>query len=100
MAKFVTGILLLGFARASAQSLGGAGTLKGTVSDASGAPAPSVAIELSNPVLSYARRTRTGPDGAFLINSIPPNTYRLRVALPGFQPYDARITIRTGVPID
>ena len=70
---------------ASAQSLG-AGTLKGTVRDSTGAFVPSVNVELlSNPVSGFSARTQTGTDGAFLINKIPPNNYRLLVSLSGFQ---------------
>src|SRR6266700_3538103 len=58
-------LLFVGSAGVSAQPLGGAGTLKGSVRDASGAPAPSAEVELSNPIAGYSRRSRTGPDGAF-----------------------------------
>ena len=92
--------LLLGLAGAAAQSLGGAGTLKGTVRDASGAPVPSAVVELSNPITGYSLQSLSGPDGALVINSIPPNTYRLRVTLVGFQPHSAEITIRTVYPIE
>ena len=83
---------------ASAQSLG-AGTLKGTVRDATGAFVPSVTIELSNPVSEVSLRTRTGADGAFLINNIAPNTYRLVVSLSGFQAQTRDLAIRSAVPI-
>ncbi|MGC9969211.1 MAG: TonB-dependent receptor [Bryobacteraceae bacterium] len=90
--------VLFGLAEA-AQSLGGAGTLKGTVRDATDAPVPSATVELSNPVTVYSLRTQTQPDGSFAINHIPPNTYKLRIALAGFQEYNADVVIRTAVPI-
>jgi outer membrane cobalamin receptor len=93
-------LLLFGFAPASAQSLGGAGTVRGTVRDASGAPIPSAAVSLSNPITGYALHAETGPGGAFAINRIPPNTYRLRIALTGFQEHAQDLAIRTGVPVD
>jgi hypothetical protein len=83
---------------ASAQSLG-AGTLKGAVKDATGAPVPSVTIELSNPVSGFSVRTQTGTDGTFLINNIAPNTYRLAVSLSGFQTQTRGLAIRSAVPI-
>jgi hypothetical protein len=85
---------------AAAQSLGGAGTLRGIVSDPADAPIPSALVELSNPVTGFSRQTQTQPNGAFAINNIPPNRYRLRVSLSGFEQYSASIEIRTAVPID
>lgn len=92
--------VLLGFAEAAAQPLGGAGTLRGTVRDAADAPAPSAAVELTNPVTGFSLRTKTGPDGAFAIARIPPNSYRLRVSLAGFETHSAEIDVRAAVPID
>jgi len=83
---------------ASAQSLG-AGTLKGTVRDFTGAFVPSVTVELSNPVSGFSARTQTGADGAFLINNIAPNTYRLVVSLSGFQTHTREVAVRSAVPI-
>lgn len=99
MAKLAI-LILLGLSEASAQSLGGAGTLKGTVRDAADAPAPSAAVELTNPITGFSLRTKTGPDGAFAIAGIPPNTYRLRVSLDGFETHSADIAVRAAVPID
>jgi hypothetical protein len=92
-------IIVLGVSEAAAQSLGGAGTLKGTVWDASGLPAPNAVVRLSSAITGYSAESRSGTDGAFLIGNIPPNTYRLRVMLPGFQPYRTEVIIRSGVPI-
>ncbi len=89
-----------GPAEAAAQSLGGAGTLRGTVRDATEAVVPSATVALSNQVTGFSRETRTGSDGAFVINNIPPNIYRLLVSLAGFQPNNVPVTIRTGIPMD
>src|SRR5213592_4337516 len=85
--------------QAAAQSLGGAGTLRGTVRDASGAPAPGAIVEISNAVTGYSVQTVSGADGAYLVGSIPPNTYRVRVFLPGFQVYAVDVRIRSAVPV-
>ena len=85
---------------AAAQSLGSAGTLKGVVTDTSGALLPSVLTELSNPVTGYTRKAVTGPDGIFRINNIPQNNYRLRVSLEGFEPHTAEVSIRSTVPVE
>ncbi len=92
-------LILFGISSSAAQSLGGAGTLKGSVKDASGLPAPNAIVGLSSALTGFTAQTRSGADGVFVIGSIPPNTYRLRVLLAGFQPYNTDVTIRTGVPI-
>src|ERR1700680_120397 len=103
MPKAVCCLYLLvfsGLTDAAAQSLGGAGTLRGNVRDPANAPVPSAIVDLSNPVTSSSLQTRTALDGTFVINNIPPNIYNLRVSVDGFQPYSANIAIRTGVPLD
>src|SRR5690242_1620454 len=84
---------------AAAQSLGGAGTLRGTVRDTSGSPAPAAVVQLSNAATGFSVQTRSAPDGAYALESIPPNTYRLRVSLPGFQAYAADLAIRSAVAV-
>jgi len=90
----------VGVTELAAQSLGGAGTLRGIVRDATDAPVPSATVELSNPVTSFSRQTKTGSDGVFTISGIPPNNYRLLVALAGFQTVSTNIAIQTAIPMD
>ena len=90
----------LSWASANAQSLGGAGTLRGTVRDASDAVIPGASVVLSNPLTGFSRETRTGNDGVFTINGIPPNSYRLEVAAAGFQANTVAVAIRTGIPLE
>ncbi len=85
---------------AGGQSLGGAGTLRGVVRDATNAPVPSATVGLTNPVTGFSRETKTGPDGAFAMNGIPQNTYRLLVSLAGFQTLSKNVVIRTSIPMD
>lgn len=82
------------------QSLGGTGTLKGIVRDATNAPLPSALVELTNSVTGFSSQVRTGSDGAFVVNNVPPNTYRLRVSLPEFQPHSMDVAIRSSVPLE
>jgi hypothetical protein len=94
-------ILLVGFccfAQALAQSIG-AGTIKGKVRDATNAPIPSADIDLRNPITGYLRQTRTGIDGSFVINSIPPDRYQFRTSIAGFLPFRTEVTIQTAVPL-
>ncbi len=92
--------ILAGSTQAAGQSLGGAGTLRGMVRDATGAPVPAAEVELSNPVSGFSRETRSGSDGAFAINGIPPDSYRLLVSLAGFQTFAANVAIRSAIPME
>lgn len=70
-------ILLSQVSYVSAQSLG-AGTVRGTVTDASEAALPSTSIELSNPISGFSRHVQTNPEGSFVIEDVPLNTYNFR----------------------
>ena len=84
---------------ASGQSLGIAGTVKGAVVDASGAPMPAATVALSNALSGAVARTQTGISGTFQINGIAPNTYTLTVSAAGFQTRSSEIAIHSAVPI-
>jgi hypothetical protein len=77
-----------------------AGTLRGAVTDATSAPLPSAEVNLFSPISGYSRHARTGADGSFVINNVPPNQYDLEVSFAGFRTYHAEIAIQTAVPID
>src|SRR5205085_12153816 len=82
----------------TAQSLG-AGTLRGTVTDTTGAALPTARIEVSNAITRYSRQTRTGPEGSFVLEDLPLNTYVLSVTREGFQAAQQTVVVRTTVPV-
>jgi hypothetical protein len=92
--------LALGLCSCFAQSLGGAGTLKGVVRDATGAPLPAAAVELANPVSGSSRKTTTEGNGTFVIRNLAPGSYGLRVSLAGFQEFSRDLSVRTAVPLE
>ncbi len=92
-------LLVLCDPRLSAQSLG-AGTLKGTVVDASGAVVPSALVEVSNAITGFSRESRTGVDGSFVMEGIPQNTYAVRAKREGFKTSMQTIAVRTNVPLE
>src|SRR5260370_18598555 len=92
-------LLLLVDSHLAAQSLG-AGTLKGTVVDASGAALPSASVELSNAITGFSREVRTAADGSFVIEDIPRNTYTVHTRRQGFQLSTQTVAVRTTVPLD
>ena len=60
-------------------------TITGTVKDASGAVLPGVSVEAASSVLTEkVRSVVTDGTGQYRIVSLPPGTYTVTVALPGF----------------
>src|SRR4051812_27696834 len=70
---------------ASAQQIGGAGTIQGTVTDTTGAVVAGAKIELHNPITGFARTAETDTAGNFTLQNLPPNGYHLTVTQSGFQ---------------
>src|SRR5260370_24896598 len=54
------------------------GTLKGTVTDQAGALVPNAGATLANSLTGFHRATTTTPQGAYLFNDVPFNSYTLR----------------------
>ncbi len=69
-------------------------TFAGIVQDPSGAVLPGVEASLINEGTSAALQTVTNETGEFLIDFVPPGTYTLKLALPGFKGYESR-----GIPL-
>ena len=94
------GLLFLGLvSQGHAQSLGNAGTVTGTVLDASGAAVPKALITLRNPLTNYTQGATTAEDGSFRLINIPPNPYHLEVTASGFAPYAQDVDVRNALPI-
>ena len=60
---------------ASAQS-GNAGTIRGTVTDPSGAVIPNATVELTDEVSGFDRTTTTDATGQFAFSNVPFNPYQ------------------------
>ena len=67
---------------ASAQS-GNAGTVRGTLTDPSGAVVPNVVIHLINDVSGFDQTETTNAQGQFVFSNVPFNPYRISVSAPG-----------------
>jgi hypothetical protein len=61
------------------------GTVKGTVTDATGAVVPGAVITLTNTQTGQVRSTKTDSVGAFDLESVSRGQYKARVESPGFQ---------------
>ncbi len=90
-ALFVGGIL-------NAQS--GAGTVRGTVLDPSGAAIKGANVEIHNPVSHYSRSVRTDDQGAFEFRNLPLNNYHLQASVQSFQTNQQDVDVRSSVPVE
>ena len=77
-------LLLLWVPSLLAQSAG-TGALTGTVTDPTGAVVPNVTVTLTSSDTNQARTANTGADGTYKFGLLPPGTYRIRFAAPGFK---------------
>jgi Carboxypeptidase regulatory-like domain len=74
-------ILLLGAGRLFAQSTG---SVRGTVSDSSGAAIPDASVTVTNTQTAQTRSTQTTGSGVFVFPELPIGSYELQVSKTGF----------------
>jgi len=86
--------------RASAQSVGTAGTIEGIVTDSAGAVVPGATCLLENQVTQYIQKAVTDETGLFRLTNIPQNAYNLTISANGFGPVRQAVDVRSAVPIN
>ena len=91
--------IFLSAGSAGPQSLGGAGTIEGTVADPSGARVPNATVQIKNAVSGFSRTGRSDANGTFRFAGVPPNPYHLDIVAPGFDQFAQDVTVRTSIPI-
>jgi hypothetical protein len=73
----------------------GTGALAGTVRDASGAVIPGVTVTLTSTDTNQTRNAITGEEGSYRFALLPPGTYGVKFALPGFKTSEvSSVTVR------
>jgi len=82
------------------QSVGTAGTIRGKITDPSGAVVTGATVSLSNDLSLYRREAKASASGEFQFTNIPPNVYHLVVDAGGFQHYHRDLTVRSVVPVN
>ncbi len=80
---------------ALAWAQGTAGTIAGTVRDASGAALPGVTVTATHATSGMARTAVTGADGAYAIG-VPAGAYNVAIAFPGFRRVTHDVTVTAG----
>ncbi len=98
-AFFATYVILamigLSQSRLWSQSESTTGTLRGTVTDPSGAFIPNAKVTVKHLDTGYTRETTTGADGYYNLPLLPVGLYELRVGVAGFA-----TMVQTNLPID
>jgi hypothetical protein len=79
---------------AQAQS---AGTVRGTVTDPSGAVIPNASVHLTNDVSGFDRTATTDGVGQFSFPNVPFNPYKITATAPGFSTTTQSLDIRSVV---
>src|SRR5579863_3073876 len=70
------------------------GTVKGTLTDDSGAVIPAVSVTLTGGGASKSAQTQA--DGSYTFSGVQPGSYTVNVNFPGFQPVSKAVTVTAG----
>src|ERR1700685_4173749 len=84
---------------APAQS-GNAGTVRGTVTDPTGAVVPNASVRVTNAISQFDRTVTTDATGQFEISNVPFNPYRINVSAKGFASLSQNTEIASSVGIN
>jgi hypothetical protein len=76
-----------------------AGTITGTVTDASGAVIPGATVTIENPVSGLSRTAKTDASGQYRFTNLPFNPYHLTAHAEGFSPFTADVQVRSSVAV-
>ena len=76
---------------------GNAGSVRGTVTDPSGAVIPGATVHLTNAISGLDRSVTTDATGQFEIDNVPFNNYKLSVSASGFASQSQNFTLRSAV---
>src|SRR5882757_5814217 len=83
---------------ASAQNIGGGGSVQGKVVDSNGAAVPNAKVEIHNRVSGFHREITSGADGAFTFRNLPENPYQITVTVAGFAPNKQVVDVKGSIP--
>ncbi len=85
--------------RLFAQAIGNAGSITGTVTDATGAVIPNATATILNPVSGYTRSATTDSSGQYRFVNVPFNPYHMVITARGFAPFTQDVDVRSNVPV-
>jgi len=93
LVRFCFAVLVM--LQASAVFAQNAGSLRGSVTDKTGAIVPGATVSLTSESTRFARQAVTDSKGAFFFAAVEPGSYTLKADLSGFKSYEAK-NIRVG----
>src|ERR1035437_8694609 len=88
-ARFLCGVLLLcglGFSTLHAQSAVTTGSIRGVVTDQSGAVLVSASVQVQRQGTGIATNQLSNREGIFVFSALDVGDYQVRVTAPGFRP--------------
>lgn len=68
-------------------------SLRGEVTDPTGASIPGVSVVVTNSLTQLSRTTKTDPTGHYLVDGLDPGTYTLEAEAPGFKPQQVSVAL-------
>src|SRR5262245_40089978 len=74
----------------------GSGSITGVIRDETQSAIPSVAMKITNVQTGVLSEAVSNEAGAYRLNSVPPGTYHIEAALPGFSTVTREVTLSTG----
>ncbi|MCU1235508.1 MAG: Cna domain protein, partial [Candidatus Solibacter sp.] len=83
----------------SAPAQPGTGTIRGTMTDDSGAIIPAANVTLTG-AKGVAKTAQTQADGTYVFQGVAPGQYNVKVAFPGFAPVNKTVTVTPGGNVD
>ena len=92
-----------GIATLAAQSNSINGTLRGQITDSTGAPVPNASVTVKNTGNGYTRELTTDSDGRYLAPNLPLGMYSVTANSSSFAPYtqsNIRVEAGTDLPVD
>src|SRR5450432_3532581 len=65
-------------------------SVRGTVTDKSGAAIAKAKVTISNPAQAFERTADSGADGTYEFSQLSPGTYQISVEMNGFRRYEQK----------
>src|SRR5262245_60151409 len=96
--RFVALAMVLLASSASAQIQ--IGTIKGAITDPTGAAVTGAGVRLTNSITGEKVEGVTDGAGVFVLNNVPFNRYTLQVEAQGFAPQSRQITVNSNLPLE
>ena len=90
-------LFFLALASATIPAIAQTGTVKGALTDDSGAVIPAATVTLTGN--GAAKTTQTQADGSYTFSGVQPGSYSVSANLPGFQPFSKPVVVAAGTTV-